>query len=411
MDRILKTLIVDDSLAICQLLREHLLHYGVTMVDYCHDGQQALSMIERNNSVSYDAIFVDLHMAGMDGLALMQQLNELRFRGAVIIISALDSRIVSYTMEVVSSYNLRLLGCIEKPIERSLVAFMVRRIRSANGPKIDSEKLPRRREVIQALNNNQLQVYFQPIIDGNTNQIYSLECLTRLDINKHNHLGPDLFLPVIEKFGLFDIFMEKMIFGAAEGLKLIRLKTDIETKIAINLSPSQLLDDNLPETLSTLIENNGLGKSSVSFEITENYNLSEAQQQKNLSRLRIHGFELSLDDYGSGYTNLHQITNMPFNEIKLDAELINGMHKDKVLKIIIESITKITQELNLKVIAEGISNPHDLIMLDELGIHLYQGYFFAKPKPANEFIRWYQQWQNAMAKSIEMDKKVFERGE
>lgn len=408
MDQVLKTLIVDDSLSQCQVLREHLLHYGVSIADYCHDGYAALEKLEQSHS-EYDALFVDLHMEGMDGLELMHQLHNLGYRGGIVIVSALNPRVINYTMEVVSNYSLRLLGSIEKPIERSLVAFMVRRIRSATHNQPTLEELPKRREVAGALNNNNLHIHFQPIVNGHTNEVHALECLSRLEIPGRGLVSPALFVPVVEKFGLLEMFMDKLFIQVAPAYKRIQESTQLGGKLNINISPQQLFNDALPTLLSEQIDAQGLDKESIGLEITENYSLAEEQQQKNLSRLRIHGFQLSLDDYGAGYTNMRQVTNLPFNEIKLDSELVNGMHKDKILKIVVESVYKITHELNLNLIAEGINNPHDLIMLDEIGIHLYQGYFFSKPKPCDELIDWFKSWKNTMDESQAFDRKVMNR--
>lgn len=399
MDQVLKTLIVDDSLALCHALREHLLHYGVSVVDYGHDGADALAQLNGIHAHQYDALFIDLHMEGMDGLELMHQLHQQKYRGGVIIVSALDTRIVEYTLEVVSNFNLRVLGCIEKPIEPSLVAFMVRRIRSAKQTRPHFDAMPKRREVEQALRANQLVINYQPIIDSHNSRMHKLECLSRLDVNGRGTVAPDLFIPVIEKFGLQELFMEKLFAAAASGYRSIRRKTDLDCGLSFNLSPQQLYNNDLPSQLSDLVDSNGLEKDNICIEITENYAIAEDIQQKNLSRLRINGFTLSLDDYGAGFTNLRQITNMPFNEIKLDAELINGMHKDKVLKIIVETVKKVTDELDLSLVAEGIANPHDLIMLDEIGIHLYQGFFFSRPKSANDLAAWYLQWCGDMTRS------------
>lgn len=408
MDQVIKVLIVDDSKSQCLVLKNLLQHFGIAVVDFCHDGEAALTILSKSKK-DYDAIFVDLHMQGMDGLELIHQLHNNQYRGAVVVISALDTRIVDYTMEVISKYKLRLLGSIEKPIERSIVAFMVRRIKREKRTPIAFEKLPKRREISEALKNDQLQVYFQPIINGHTNEVHAIECLSRMELKGYERLMPGTFIPIIEKFGMLDLFIEKLVAAVSPAYKQIFQQTGTRPQLNINISPQQLFNDELPNTLAHLFDDQLIDKTSVCLEITENYALTEEQQQKNLSRLRIQGFKLALDDYGSGYTNLHQITNMPLNSIKIDAELINGMHKDKALRVIVDSLYKIAEELKLELVAEGIANPHDLIMLDEIGIHFFQGYFFARPKPATEFIRWYGNWKKTMDSSMAFDQRVIER--
>lgn len=408
MDRITKTLIVDDSKAICYLLRDMLQHFGIAIVEVCHDGEAAIELLEQSSS-DFDAVFVDLHMEGMDGLELMHRLHKMHYRGGVVIISSLDKRIVDYTMEVVSNYSIRLLGSIEKPIERSIVAFMARRILSAKKSIVEIDKLPKRREILEALNENLLRAYFQPVIDGDTNSIHALECLSRLELSGYGPMSPREFMPVVERFDLLDIFTEKLFTVAAPAYRYLLENTDIRCPLNINLSPKQLYSDELPETLATYAAKFDLANESLCLEITEDYSLTEEPQQKNLSRLGINGFKLSLDDYGAGYTNLYQVTNMPFDSIKLDAELINGMHKDKVLRIIVESVHRITQELDIDLIAEGIADADDLMSLNQIGIRYFQGYFFARPKPANELVRWYNNWNKTLEQSRDRDKQIIEK--
>lgn len=404
MEKMLRVLVVDDSLAICQVLREYLLYYEIHHVDYCHEGEQALAMVA-DASTAYDALFIDLHMDGMDGLELIHRLHQQRFQGGIIIVSALDARIVDYTLQVISNYSLRMLGSIEKPINRGLVAFMVRRIKHASGQHPNFEALPKRREIIEALRQDYLEVHFQPIINSLSNRVHSLEALSRIRPLNGELIAPNLFIPVIDKFELYSLFMEKLMAQVASDFRAIERETQIDCHLALNLSPKQLSNADLPAQMMDLCEKYAIDPHRLYLEITENHAIASEVQQKNLSRLSIHGFKLALDDYGSGYTNLRQITNMPFSEIKLDQELINGMHKDKVLKIIIESVCKITAELNLELVAEGVANPHDLISLDEFGVHLFQGFFFSRARARSEFIQWYRSWQCAIIESKRADER------
>ncbi|WNO08715.1 EAL domain-containing response regulator [Teredinibacter sp. KSP-S5-2] len=394
----ISVLIVDDSLAICQLLSAMLKDFGVTLVDYCHSGEDAFRMVERDPAL-YDALFVDLHMEGMDGLELMAKLNEIRYRGGVVVMSALDRKILDFTLEVISSYNLRVLGSAEKPFDKSLIAFMIKRIRNYRPHFPRREKVLKRREVYDAIKQSRILTYFQPKVSGGDNRLIGIECLVRLEMEGEGIIAPDRFIPVVEKFDLVDALLDSTLSVALPQYKEFVETSGANVPLAINISPMQLHNDVLPETLMEYLEKNDVDKSQVVLEITENHAIREEIQLKNLNRLRIHGFKLSLDDYGAGFTNIRQLKSLPFNEIKLDAKLIDGIRQDRVLQVIVRSVKNVCDELNLTLIAEGINDPDDLAMLNSIGVDGYQGYLFCRPKPLNELLRWYKVWVHTIHES------------
>ncbi len=391
-------LVIDDSRAICQLLNAMLKDFGITMVDYCHSGEEALHKLERDPT-AYDALFIDLHMDGMDGLELIHQLNEMHYRGGIIVMSALDKKILDFTLEVISNYNLRVLGSAEKPLEKTLIAFMVKRIKSYFPQVSRAEKVLKRREVYDAIKKNRVRSYFQPKISARDNSVLGLECLVRLDMGPGGVISPAAFLPVAERFELIESLMDATLLSAIPQFKAFCQRENCNCSLAINLSPLQLYNNLLPESLSEYLTRFDLPKEQVVLEITENHAIREENQLKNLNRLRIHGFKLSLDDFGAGFTNLRQLKNLPFNEIKLDAQLIDGIHRDKVLQVIVESIRNVTAEMGLSLIAEGISDSRDLAVVNSMDVDAYQGFLFCRPKPLEELVRWHQAWQKTLANS------------
>ncbi|WP_045857089.1 EAL domain-containing response regulator [Teredinibacter purpureus] len=388
-------LIVDDSRAICEALTAILHDCGVSNVDYCLNGEEAYTRVERDPT-AYDALFVDLHMEGMDGLELMHKLNELRYRGGIIVMSALDKKILDFTLEVISNYNLRVLGSAEKPLERTLIAFMVKRIKSYYPTVSRKEKVLKRRELYEAIKNNKVITYFQPKISAVNNTVVGLECLVRLNMGRAGVISPAAFLPVAERFELIESLTDAVLNTALPQFRRFREHTQLDCSLAINISPLQLYNNLLPETLNEYLNRHLVAKRNVIIEITENHAIREESQLKNLNRMRIHGFQLSLDDYGAGFTNLRQLKNLPFNEIKLDAQMINGIHTDKVLRIMVESVRKVTHEMGLNLVAEGISDSKDLMVISDIGVDAYQGYLFCRPKPMDELLRWHANWEKTV---------------
>jgi len=390
----LSILIVDDSRALCQLLEAMLNDYGVHQVEHCNSGDEAFAKVSQNPD-AYDALFVDLHMEGMDGLELMHELHNIRYRGGIVVMSALDRKILEFTLEVVSNYNLRVLGCAEKPLEKTLIAFMIKRIRGYFHTPITKDKLLKRREVFEAIKTHRVLSYFQPKISAVDNSLIGLESLVRLD-SPQGILSPALFMSVAERFDLIDALTEASLSVALPQFMEFCEQQDSQCTLAINISPLQLYNDLLPEFIEMYIDRYQVPKDQIILEVTENHAIREEKQLKNLNRLRIHGFKLSLDDFGSGFTNLRQLKLLPFNEIKLDAQLVDGIHTDKVLKIIVESVRNVTRETGQTLIAEGVSDSKDLLVANDIGVDGYQGFLFCRPKPLPELTRWYHAWQKTI---------------
>ena len=390
-------LIIDDSRAICLLLKASLENMGIQQVDYCHSATAALEQIE-NEDNHYHALFIDLHMEGIDGLELINRLNMLMYRGNVVIMSGLEQKIIDFTLEVISNYNLKVLGSLEKPIQDSSLAFMVKRIRASQSREHEYQQYIKRRELEVALENDQVSPYFQPIISSSSNQITGLESLARIIAPEHGTLPPHRFIPVAEKFSLMDDLSRQLFPKAFSAHEDFCRQTGINCSLSFNVSPSQLYNEHLLSLIEELRQKYGLDKTSIKLEVTEEVALKDFLQFKNINHLRIQGYQLSLDDYGEGYTNLHQLKNIPFNEIKLDRKLVDGISQDKVLQAIVKSVKELADTNNLNLIAEGVENNEDLIEVEKIGIDLFQGFLFCRPKPIESLLQWYHSWEKVLTK-------------
>lgn len=331
-------------------------------------------------------------MPEMDGLELMHRLSEMEYRGGVIIISALGERAINFTLEAVSSYHLRLLGSLEKPFDESLVAFMVRRIKNTRPTPLAPSHQPRRKEVLSALREKRIVTHYQPKIGCVDNKIMGFECVSRLDMGDGELVNAARFLPLVERFQLMDLLLECQMENLGREYEKISEQVSGECHFAINLSPQQVYNDNLPSLLIDLADTYNVPKELLRLELPENQALMEDKQVKNINRLSIAGFTLSLDGYGVGYANMRQVSRMPFSEIKLDSLLTEGVHNDKVMQVVIESIRKTTGENKVALVALGIVLPEDVLCLADMNIDCYQGRLFCPPKPLEDILRWIPYW-------------------
>jgi EAL domain-containing protein (putative c-di-GMP-specific phosphodiesterase class I)/DNA-binding NarL/FixJ family response regulator len=393
-----KVLIIDDSESICAVLKQMLTQMGLESVDTCNDGLDALSKIKAEPEV-YDAVFVDLNLPGIDGLELIYQLDKMNYMGGVVIISGLEQKVVELAETVVKTTKLKFLGTAIKPFSSTLMAFLVKRleyIRHRIYPQVDYIK---RRELFQALKENTLVPYYQPKVSGDFEKVIGVELLARVDIYGRGRVSPEQVIPVALKYGLFNDFFEKLLHQSLTEFLEFMEQSHALMHLSINILPDQLKNDRLFYQLDNALNNTGFPKQHLMLEITEQQALNSSIQLKNLNRLRISGFEISLDDFGSGFTHLAQIRQLPLSEVKLDSKMVVGISEDPVMEVICHATKEITESLGIPLIAEGIDNQDDLNVLEKLGVDGYQGYAICRPKPMDEFALWYQKWQELRQES------------
>lgn len=394
METRLHVLIVDDAVDICQSLEMQLLDYGVFKATWCLSGEEALALVEKQPA-KFDAIFIDLHMPGMDGLELMDKLSDMQYGGGIIIISALGANIINHTLEVVSNYHLRLLGSLEKPFDESLVAFMVRRIKNAMPSAPSQVVLLRRKDVLEALRERRLINFYQPRICSLDNSIVGFECLSRLDLMGEDLISPNRFIPVAERFQLMDLLLECQMENLGREFTALQSLVGGECCFSVNISAQQLYNDTFPELLTDLTQSCGIPKGNICIEVPENQALMDDKQIKNIQRLSINGFKLSLDNYGSGYATLKQVTRMPFDEVKLSAQMTDGVSRDRVMRFMVESIRTQTEASGIALTVLGVVLPEDLLALADINVDRYQGRLFCPPKSAEELQLWVPHWYDS----------------
>ena len=384
-------LIVDDSKSVSSVLKQYLIELGLDNISVCDDPLLALSQI-KNDLTAFDAVFIDLHMPGLDGLEMMHQLDNLNYRGGVIIISGLDQKIIDLAENIIKTTQMKLLGTATKPFSLSVLAFLVKRIRYIRNKAYPKADFIKRRELVDSLKNKYIVPYYQPKINCRFDTMLGVECLARIDVTGRGRISPDNFIPVAEKFGLYDEFFELLLHQALKDYVNFSLTHNTKSPLSINILPNQLNSDKLLYQIDNAIEKSLFPIEMLMLEITEHQALHTQAQLKNLNRLRINGIKLSLDDYGAGFTNLGQIKNLPLNEVKLDAKMVNGIALDPLLEVICRSTQEVTSALGLQFIAEGVESEKDLAVLEKLGVDGFQGYGICRPKPIDEFERWFQVW-------------------
>jgi EAL domain-containing protein (putative c-di-GMP-specific phosphodiesterase class I) len=200
-------------------------------------------------------------------------------------------------------------------------------------------------------------------------------------------VSPALFIPISECDGQIIAISRFVISQSFKQLKQWNLQKVEVGKLAINLSARQIKED--PEWIDFMLESlneNNLSASNIQFELTETYLMDDLTKcQLQITRLRSLGFEVQIDDFGIGYSSLAYLSKLSIDGIKLDKELISGLDSSLEMQSMIRNIVRMSHDLNLKVIAEGVETAHECKLVERLGCDYIQGFYFSRPLPADEF--------------------------
>jgi EAL domain-containing protein (putative c-di-GMP-specific phosphodiesterase class I) len=243
-------------------------------------------------------------------------------------------------------------------------------------------------ELRVALEEDQLLLHFQPKVDLHTGQLCGVEALVRWQHPLRGLLPPDEFLPQAERYGLMRRLTTAVLVLALDHVVEWQ-RAGLPTTVAVNISASNLLDLELPDQIRTLLKVRGLDPATLMLEVTETTLMVDPDRAAELlGRLQAIGVRVSIDDYGTGYSSLARLRELPVNELKLDRSFLVGMTHDARAGAIVRSSVELAHSLGLTLVAEGIETEEDQQVLRELSCDLGQGYHLARPMPADELMAW-----------------------
>lgn len=245
----------------------------------------------------------------------------------------------------------------------------------------------------EALQKNQFQVHYQPIVSAETGQIAGYEALARWLHPKHGYVPPADFIEAAESSGLIIPLGLWILERACEDLKRFQKAVDENgwdnppLFVSANVSPRQLQQLTSDGRFVRIINETGVDPANIKLEITEQLLIQSPEVAAlALGRLKETGVQLAIDDFGTGYSSLSYLHRFPFDVLKIDRAFINSMMIEKKSKQIVKAIMGLAHGLGLKVVAEGIEDQPTMDMIKEWRCEYLQGYFFARPKSAPEIL-------------------------
>lgn len=382
-----KTLIViDDDEQFSGLLAEIAKTAGYEVV-VCHDAREYFDA-----SLTYEVMILDLNMPSMDGIEVIRQMGELGHHSHLMLVSGYDDSVLHSAEKLAKEHQLNVLGSLSKPLK---VADFVKMLSLAETVKvnqnqnINSDYAPISvDEILQGIRDNQMVLYFQPQVDLVTNQLEGVEALVRWQHPERGLVPPGLFIELAEKEGLMGELTSHIINMAVNQSEEWK-SAGFNITMSVNVSAENITSLSLPEQLSDLIDDYDLDPGSLVIEITESALMGELTTSLDiLTRLRMKGFGLSIDDFGTGNSSLVLLHRVPFTELKIDMSFVKYMDTDVDAYAIVETCVMLAHKLHMRVVAEGIENQNIRNSLAKMGCDIGQGYHIAKPMPAEQMSKW-----------------------
>jgi EAL domain-containing protein (putative c-di-GMP-specific phosphodiesterase class I) len=258
-------------------------------------------------------------------------------------------------------------------------------------------------ELRQAVERDQLTLYYQPKVDLATHRVKYVEALVRWDHPTRGFVSPDQFIPFAEQTGYIKT-ISRWVADKAIGQCAAWRAQGIELAVSVNVSARELIQSTLPETFQNLLDKHGVAPEWIWIEITESAIMDDPNHAiETLDRLHALGIRLSIDDFGTGYSSLSYLKRMPVDELKIDKSFVMGMSQHKDDETIVRSTIDLGHNMGLKVVAEGVENEEMLERLRALHCDLAQGFHLSRPLPPAKLEAWLETWRVSNERALVAD--------
>jgi EAL domain-containing protein (putative c-di-GMP-specific phosphodiesterase class I)/ActR/RegA family two-component response regulator len=378
--------VIDDDLDVSNLVKDVAEARGIACTTTA-DAASFMGALTPETTL----IFLDLIIPGVDGVEILRQLAGKHCSAGIVLMSGIGKRVIESASTLGQSLGLDIVGNLAKPFRiAELETLLDGQIQHSPplilkpGKDIEFEEA----ELSWAVTRDEFVLHYQPQIEIATGDIVGLEGLVRWEHPKHGLIFPDNFIENVEDLGLIDPLTFLVV---RHGLSEIGLFTPMfphQLTLSLNVSPTSLLDIDFTNRFIAVVNSHHFRPEDIILEITESGLIRELSRTLDvLTRLRMKGVQLSIDDFGIGYSMMQQIRNVPATEIKIDKSITQAIQIEAD-RVIIQKTIELGHELGMKVVAEGVETYEQLDFLASQGCDIAQGYLFSKPLPSMRLMEW-----------------------
>ncbi|MBM3114734.1 EAL domain-containing protein [Jeongeupia naejangsanensis] len=402
-------LVVEDSALQRTHIVEQLTLLGVERIHEAGDGFAALNLV-RNLMVPPALIVLDIALPGIDGPEVLEQLAEDGYRPALLIASNSDNALIASVEDKARRLGFHVLGGVHKPIPLDVLAAMFTSLAehlALRSLRPQSDRAAMTPDALrEALDGQMLQPHYQPKIELRTGRLSGFEALARIHDAAGTVILPASFIALAEERGQVGELTLYML-GAVLTDMVTWKSRGTDVSVSLNLSPVLLLDHWLISEIIARVGTSGVSPRKLTFEITEVVLAADVPMVlESIGRLRQAGFAISIDDYGTGFSSMQQLSRIPFTELKIDRVFVTEAPGKPHMAEILRSTFEMARSLGLSTVAEGVETAAELAMLKSMGCNIVQGYHFGGPISAVDVFDWIRENRDRVAALCEQGETV-----
>lgn len=340
-------------------------------------------------------ILLDLVMPEADGVELLRYLAAEHCTAAIIIMSGFDVRVLEAAKKVGVERGLSIVGTITKPMRAKELKELLERVRKP------ATTIPEAIALQQGMARGELFLLYQPKVAMKSGELHGVEALARWHHPQRGIVPPNDFIGLAESNGLIDELSRQVLtLAIAQQRQWSQQGLDLE--IAVNLSPLNLHHEELADSIAALCRDCAVPTERITIEITESTAMSNSLQALDiLTRLRLKGFKLSIDDFGTGFSSLTRLQRLPVTEIKIDQSFVCESLASADAYAIVKTVIDLARNMQLTAVAEGVESMAHYQLLADFGCDLAQGYAIGHPMPAQDMAGWKEQWRKGWSASAQ----------
>lgn len=390
-------LVVDDSVVQRQLTVSLCRAEGVSQVLEAEDGNQALAMLESAAGLP-DLVIVDLEMPGMDGAALLLELHRRHMDIPIFVLSSRERSLLDSIHEMGLVLGLQVEAVMQKPLTSQRLRTVLRDLTSPEPGKPRPSCAPvQAKDLRDAIRAGQIDVHFQPKAELRTGVVRGVEVLARWTHPELGAVAPEQFVPLAERSGLIHALTSAVLEQALRRTSQWQA-SGLHLSVAVNVSRLLLDQPGLADEFAVLAARYRVPTERVVLEVTESALVSQlGVALGTLAQLRLRGFGLSIDDYGTGFSSMQQLARAPFTELKIDRSFVSNAPARESLQVMLRSSVEMANRLGLVTVAEGVENLDEWRLLQDCGCTTAQGWLISHAMPGEAVPQWLQGERSRLA--------------